>query len=142
MPIKSMTGFGQAEAKTPLGAFRVEIRAVNNRFLELQLRQPKSLSNLEQKIKTAVSEAIPRGSVSVFISCDRENGEGRLIWDKPAVENYLKIFREIKKTYKLAGDATLADLLHFSDFIKEDHVETFQPRAFQGHRKFSGFARG
>jgi uncharacterized protein (TIGR00255 family) len=123
MPIKSMTGFGQAEALTPSGKFRVEIRAVNNRFLDLQLRQPKSLSNLEQKIKSAVSEAIPRGSVSVFISCDKENGEGRLVWDKTAVENYLRIFREIKKRYKLAGDATLGDLLHFSDFIKTESVQ-------------------
>jgi uncharacterized protein (TIGR00255 family) len=71
MPIKSMTGFGQAEARTASGMYRVEIRAVNNRYLDLQLRQPKSLSNLEQKIKTAISDAIPRGSVSVFIGCDR-----------------------------------------------------------------------
>ncbi|HUI92999.1 MAG TPA: YicC/YloC family endoribonuclease [Chitinivibrionales bacterium] len=123
MPIKSMTGFGQAEMHTASGTFRVELRAVNNRFLDLQIRQPKSLSNLEQKIKTTISETIPRGSVSVFISCDRENGDAKLTWDKASVENYLRIFREIKRKYKLAGDATLSDLLHFSDFIKAESVQ-------------------
>jgi len=108
---------------TASGTFRVELRAVNNRFLDLQIRQPKSLSNLEQKIKTTISETIPRGSVSVFISCDRENGDAKLTWDKASVENYLRIFREIKRKYKLAGDATLSDLLHFSDFIKAESVQ-------------------
>jgi uncharacterized protein (TIGR00255 family) len=123
MPIKSMTGFGIAEARTPSGTFRVEIRAVNNRFLDVQLRLPKSLSNLEQKIKTALTDAIPRGSVSVYIACDRENGDGRLSWDKAAVDNYLSIFKEIKRKYRLSGDITLSDLLHFSDFIKAGQLQ-------------------
>lgn len=118
MPIKSMTGFALADARTPSGGFRVEIRAVNNRFLDLQLRLPKSLLGMEQKIKSAISEAIPRGSVSVFVTCDKENGEGKLAWDKDTVGNYVSIFRDIKKQFKLAGDVSLSDLLHFSDFIK------------------------
>jgi|WetSurMetagenome_2_1015567.scaffolds.fasta_scaffold00172_28 uncharacterized protein (TIGR00255 family) len=124
MPIKSMTGFGFAEARTPSGTFRVEIRSVNNRFLDLQLRLPKSLSGLEQKIKTALTDAVPRGSVSVYVGCDRDNGEGKLSWDKEAVENYLAIFREVKKKYKLAGDIMLSDLLHFSDFLKAGQVSS------------------
>ena len=123
MPIKSMTGFGLAEARTPSGVFRCEIRAVNNRFLDLQLRLPKSLLTMEQKIKTTVSEAIPRGSVSLYVGCDKENGEGRLSWDKDAVKNYIAIFRDIRKQYKLSGDITLSDLLHFSDFIKPQSVQ-------------------
>ena len=63
MPVKSMTGFGQAEARTPSGQYHVEIRAVNNRFLEIQMRQPKSLYGLEQKIKAEITDAISRGSV-------------------------------------------------------------------------------
>jgi uncharacterized protein (TIGR00255 family) len=123
MPIKSMTGFGLSEARTPSGTYRVEIRTVNNRFLDIQLRQPKSFSNLEQKIKSAISAAVPRGSVSVYIGCDKENGEGKLSWDKTSVDNYISVFREIKKKYKLAGDISLSDLLHFSDFMKTDSVQ-------------------
>lgn len=123
MPLKSMTGFGQAEAQTSAGKVHVEIRSVNNRFLDLQLRIPKSFSALEQKIKSTISSAISRGSVSVYIGCDRENGGGRLTWDRTAVENYLRIFREIRKRYRLSGNPSLSDLLHFSDFMKTECVQ-------------------
>ncbi|MGB7567931.1 MAG: YicC/YloC family endoribonuclease [Chitinivibrionales bacterium] len=118
MPVRSMTGFGLAEAQSPSGAYRVEIRGVNNRFMDLQLRQPRYFSNLEQKIKRTIGETISRGSISVFITSDRENEAGKLTWDKEAVGNYIRIFREIKKANGLSGDVLLSDLMHFSDFIK------------------------
>jgi uncharacterized protein (TIGR00255 family) len=118
MPIRSMTGFGIAEAKTPSGNYHIEIRGVNNRFLDLQLRLPRTFLNLEQKIKKEISQTISRGSVSVFISTDKEDAPLHLTWEKEAVENYVRIFREIKKTFSLSGDITLTDLLHFSDVIK------------------------
>jgi uncharacterized protein (TIGR00255 family) len=118
-----MTGFGLAEARTASGSYRVEIRGVNNRFLDLQLRVPRIFSNLEQKIKKEISETISRGSVSVFISSDQENEPLRLSWDKNAVENYVRIFREIKTTFSLSGDITLSDLLRMSDLIKMTPVQ-------------------
>jgi uncharacterized protein (TIGR00255 family) len=123
MPVRSMTGYGQAEARTPSGQYRVEIRAVNNRFLDIQLRVPKSFSCLEQKIKEQITDTISRGSISLFIGCDKENGESRLFWDKTVVENYINIFREIQKHARLSGDITLSDLLHFSDFIKSESTK-------------------
>ena len=123
MPIRSMTGFGLAEARTPSGSYRVEIRGVNNRFLDLQLRVPRIFSNLEQKIKKEISDAISRGSVSVFISSDRENEPLRLTWDENAVGNYLRIFKEIKKTFSLAGDITISDILRMNDLIKMTPVQ-------------------
>jgi uncharacterized protein (TIGR00255 family) len=115
-----MTGFGQAEKETPLGLFHVEIRGVNNRFLELQIRQPRFLANLEQSTKKEISATVSRGSLSVFISCDHEDEKGQLTWDKAAVGKYLSIFREIKDQYKLEGGVSLSHLLQFSDFIKSE----------------------
>jgi uncharacterized protein (TIGR00255 family) len=117
-----MTGFGLAEAKTPSGAYRIEIRGVNNRFLDLQLRVPRTFSNLEQKIKKEITQTISRGSVSVFISTDKEDAPLKLTWEKDSVENYVRIFREIKKEFSLTGDITLGDLLHFSEVIKTKTV--------------------
>jgi uncharacterized protein (TIGR00255 family) len=119
-----MTGFGQAEARTPLGQFRVEIRAVNNRFLDIQLRSPKSLYGLEQKIKELITDTISRGSVSVYIGCDKENEQGKLTWDEDSVKNHIDIFRQIQKRFKLDGGITLSDLLHFSDFIKNESAQS------------------
>ena len=103
--------------------YRIEIRGVNNRFLDLQLRLPRSFSNIEQKIKKQISETVSRGSVSVFIASDKENEAGKLTWDKDAVENHVRIFREIKKAFALAGEPTLSDLLQFSDLIKTTSVK-------------------
>lgn len=121
MPIRSMTGFGLAEGASPSGTYRVEIRGVNNRFLELQIRLPKFAANLESRIKKEISSVISRGSVTVLINCDREEGDTKLTWDKKSVDSYMQIFGEIAKTYKLEGKATLSDLLHFSDFIKSEN---------------------
>jgi uncharacterized protein (TIGR00255 family) len=127
-----MTGFGLAEASTPSGSYRVEIRGVNNRFLDLQLRLPRIFSNLEQKIKKQISEEISRGTVSVFISTDRENEPLRLTWDKTAVENYVHIFKDIKKTFSLAGDITLSDLMRTPDLIKMTAV-AYDDKTLQKH---------
>ncbi|MDR2591997.1 MAG: YicC family protein [Chitinispirillales bacterium] len=121
MPIRSMTGFGLAEAATPSGTYRVEIRAVNNRFQELQIRQPKFMLNLEPKIKKEITGAAVRGSISVFISCDKgDSGPVALTWDKEGLDGYMRIFNEIKKTYKLSGEIAISDLLRFGDFIKSE----------------------
>lgn len=124
MPFRSMTGFGQAESSTSSGTYRIEIRGVNNRFLELQTRLPRFLSNLEQKVKQTVSAAISRGSVTVLVSCDREQKETRLNWDKESADAYVRIFREIIDTYGLKKEIALSDLTGFSDFIKVESVES------------------
>ena len=123
MPLRSMTGFGLAEASTPSGTYRIEIRSVNNRFLDIQIRQPRYFANIEQKIKKEITEKISRGSLSVYITSDRENEAGKLTWDEDATKNYVRIFKEIKKSCGLSGDATLSDLLHFSDLIKTTTVK-------------------
>jgi uncharacterized protein (TIGR00255 family) len=122
MSIRSMTGFGLAEGITPSGTYRVEIRGVNNRFLELQVRQPKFACNLESKVKKEITSIISRGSISVLITCDREDEANRLTWDQKTLDNYLRIFKEIKTRYKLSGDIAISDLFTFSDIIKTDSL--------------------
>jgi len=123
MPVQSMTGFGLAESKTPSGTYHVEIRGVNNRFLDIQLKQPGYFVNLEQKIKKDITQAISRGSISVYIACDRKAEKNTLTWDKNAAQNYVRIFNDIKKTCNLSGESTLSDLLRFSDLIKSTTVK-------------------
>jgi uncharacterized protein (TIGR00255 family) len=117
-----MTGFGLAEASTPSGTYRVEIRGVNNRFFELQLRQPRFVNILEQQVRKEVQSVISRGSLNVFIACDREKESRTLSYDKQAVQQYVKILREIKDRHKLKGDVSLEELVSFSDIIKADEA--------------------
>jgi uncharacterized protein (TIGR00255 family) len=123
MPIKSMTGFGLAEMSTPSGLYRVEIRGVNNRLFEIQIRLPRFAANLEQRIKKEVSSVISRGSITVLISCDREETVSKLTWDKESVQSYVNIFNEIKDQFSIHEPLTLSHLLNFSDFIKSEATE-------------------
>ncbi len=123
MPLSSMTGFGQAELLTPSGDYHIEIRGVNGRYLDIQTRMPRSFLNLEAKIKNVVSSQIARGSVTVNISWNYAESDGKLVWDKDTVDNYMTIFKDIRKHYKLKNEVSLANLLSFSDFIKKETVE-------------------
>lgn len=123
MPIKSMTGFGLAEMTTPSGLYRVEIRGVNNRFSEIQIRLPRFAANLEQRIKKEVSSTVSRGSITVLISCDREETVSKLTWDKQSVQSYVTIFNEIKESFSIQESLSLSHLLNFSDFIKTEAAE-------------------
>ncbi len=118
MPLSSMTGFGQAELSTPSGTYRVEIRSTNNRFLDIQTRIPHSFNSVESDIKKLVSSNLARGSVIINIFWSRENES--LGWNRSAVENYMSIFNEIKKNYKLKDEITLSNLLTISDFIQRE----------------------
>jgi uncharacterized protein (TIGR00255 family) len=117
-----MTGFGLAENSAPSGTYRVELRAVNNRYQEIQIRQPKFTANLEPRIKKEIASVICRGSINVLITCDREAENGRLSWDKPVVDNYVRVLTEVKESYNLGGEIRLNDLLRFGDFIKSESV--------------------
>ena len=134
MPLSSMTGFGQAEVSSPSGTYHFEIRSVNNRFLEIQTRMPRSFSNLEQKIKKLLSNKIARGSVAVNIFWNHEEQDWKLVWDKAAVNNYMAIFNEIQKQYNLKGEISLSNLLSFSDFIKKETAE-FSDNTIWNHLK-------
>jgi uncharacterized protein (TIGR00255 family) len=127
-----MTGFGAAEGGTTSGSYRVEIRGVNNRFLEMQVRQPKFLANLERNVRKVISGAISRGSVQVNIFCDRENEAVKVTWDKPVVDGYITIFREIGETYGLQGGITLGDLLNFNDVVKTENT-VYNEEELWGH---------
>lgn len=123
MPLSSMTGFGQAEVSTPSGNYRVEIRSVNNRFLDIQMHVPRTLANLESRIKKLLCAKIARGSVTIIINWSHDDDKGKLVWDKVAVGNYMAIFREIQKEYNLKEEVSLSNLLTFSDFTKKETVE-------------------
>ncbi len=117
MSIRSMTGYGHAEKTTDLDNFRIEIKSVNARFREIQARVPKMFSEYEQDIRQRVSEYVSRGTVIVSICCDNEQQKNRLTWDKDVLDNYVRIFKEIKERYELQEPITLRTLCQFSDVI-------------------------
>lgn len=114
-----MTGFGRAEIKKEDYEVTAEVRTVNNRYLDLQLRLPKSYSHLENEVKSLVKNYITRGRINVFVNLNSnndENGVGLTINKEPA-KIYWKLIKELKKELKIPGKIKLDHLLHFTDVI-------------------------
>lgn len=109
--VRSMTGFGIGSAKVSNRLIRVEVRSVNGRFMELQLRLPRPLQSHEFALRELVQGKVGRGSVTVQASIE-ETGEGRtggMDWALMARE-----LREVSEAAGINGALTLADLLRWA----------------------------
>ena len=123
MPLSSMTGFGQAERNTPSGNYHIELRSVNNRFLDIQMHVPRSFSSIEYRIKKYLSSKISRGSIFLNIILNRDDDNGRFTCNKSAANSYIHILHTLCKEYNLKDDITLSHLLSFNDLIKKESID-------------------
>lgn len=82
--LKSMTGFGRGVAENQRYTVEVEIKSVNHRFLDIQLRSPKQVNAYEQEIRKIIKERLPRGRVDVFVTVKEVSDAGKEVaihWD-------------------------------------------------------------
>ncbi len=116
--ISSMTGYGRHEIRSGSIHFTVEIRSVNNRFIDVQVKAPRALAVLEPRVKKMVQDRCSRGRFDVFISRngDRET-PGRLMVDDALADQYLGILRGLKERFGLAGEVDLQVLSGFPGLI-------------------------
>lgn len=124
--IKSMTGYGKAEAMIDGRKYAVEIRSLNHRYLEISLRLPGSLSALEMEIKRRIGERFSRGRIEVAIRVDTNGSmeEGRLELNLPLLRNYFNLLQRLKDEFQLKGEVTLENLTGFKDVFVPMEVET------------------
>ena len=107
--IKSMTGYGRAVETVGGREFTVELRSVNNRYLDCSVRLPRMLSFAEDAVKQAVKQAVSRGKVDVFISVRSEGGEEASIsLNKGVLEGYLAAMRQMVTDYGVADDISVS----------------------------------
>ena len=119
--IKSMTGYGRAVETVNGREFTVELRSVNNRYLDCSVRLPRILSFAEDAVKQAVKASVTRGKVDVFISVRSESGdEVQVSLNKGVVEGYLAAMRQLVTDYGVHDDISVSTLSRMSDvFILE-----------------------
>ncbi len=107
--IKSMTGYGRAVETVNGREFTVELRSVNNRYLDCTVKLPRSLSFAEEAVKQAVKAAVSRGKVDVFITVKAETGDDTTIsLNKTVLEGYLDAMRQMVSEYGVADDISVS----------------------------------
>jgi uncharacterized protein (TIGR00255 family) len=119
----SMTGYGRAEAENKGYKFTVEITSVNNRFLEYQIRLPKSLSALENDIKSLLSTKFNRGKVTVTVNWEQEAADGNIVLDEARADAFFEIYRQLAARFDLKGTLELKDFAALPDLFKMKQVE-------------------
>lgn len=130
--IRSMTGYGRKEVTGAGIHGSIEVRSVNNRYLDIQVKTPRSLAALEPRVKKTVQDRFSRGRFDVFIT---RNGEqeriGRLTHDEALAAQYIGILRDLKARFSLSGEVDLSLVAGFQDIItvteeKEDIEAVWQ----------------
>lgn len=118
----SMTGFGRDEILENNRKFSVEIKAVNHRYLDLNIRIPKKLALFEAQVRSVLKEYMERGKVDVFIGYeDYSETDGALKYNEALAGEYLKHLREMSEKFALEFDVRVSTLARFPDvFMMED----------------------
>ena len=109
--VKSMTGYGRAVETVNGREFTVEVRSVNNRYLDCTVKLPRGLSFGEDAMKQAVKATISRGKVDVFVSVRAEGAQDTTVsLNKPMVEGYLAAMRQMQSECGVGGEITVSML--------------------------------
>jgi uncharacterized protein (TIGR00255 family) len=132
--INSMTGFGRGEVSTDSGTFAVEIKTVNHRYTDFNIRTPRAMSQFEPGIKDLLKERINRGYVTYQLSWDTtgENGASSLVLDEAAIRRYLELFSEIRTKYSVAGEPTLEMFSRLSDVFRTEAPDYDEEQLWDG----------
>ena len=119
--IKSMTGYGRAVETVNGREFTVEIRSVNNRYLDCSVRLPRILSFGEDAVKQAVKTSVSRGKVDVFITVRSEAGdEVQVSINKSVLEGYLTAMRQMVTEFGVNDDISVSTVSRLPDvFVLE-----------------------
>ena len=114
--VKSMTGYGRAVETVNGREFTVELRSVNNRYLDCTVKLPRMLSFAEDAVKQAVKKSISRGKVDVFITVRSESAaDVKVTLNEAMVEGYLSAMKEMVEKYGVRDDISVSLLSRMSE---------------------------
>ena len=122
--VKSMTGYGRAVEAVNGREFTVELRSVNNRYLDCTVKLPRALSFAEDAVKQAVKGTISRGKVDVFVSLRAEGAQDvKITLNTAMVEGYLDAMHQMAKDYGIREDISVSLLSRMPDVFTVDKPE-------------------
>ncbi len=126
-----MTGFSKAEITENGIKLSVELRSVNNRFLEINTKLPRNISHKELEIKDIIKKYISRGSVSLYTNIEYDGAAQPFFINEKNAESVYKSLISLRKKLKMKGEVELNNLLQFSSFFTQkdndsDGLEEFK----------------
>lgn len=119
--ISSMTGYAIATRETPAGSFSFEIRSVNNRYLDIQLRLPDELRKHEPTMRELLTAQLSRGKVECRLNITAAtDAEKALQLDQTLLEKLLQLEKTVKTHHATASSLTVAEILKWPGMLGKD----------------------
>lgn len=133
--IKSMTGYGSAKGTVEGIEVCVELKSVNNKFLDTSVRLPRNFLFAEETIKSAVMSHISRGKVDVFVTVDTSMADDMIVRvNEPLLKGYIEALESISKEYGLPNDITAMSVSRFPDVLNVEKKELDADAVAEGIR--------
>jgi len=122
--IKSMTGYGCAKGTSGKLGISIELRSVNNRFLDCTVRMPRVYTVIEDAMKAVVQKYISRGKVDIFVTIDSSQADDVTISvNKSLADAYVAALAELSQMYDLKSDISALSLAKMQDVLKIEKAE-------------------
>ena len=122
--VNSMTGFGKGNLEENGRRFNVEIKSVNNRYLDLNIKLPRQLNELEDRVRKHIASRISRGKIDIYINQEKFNEEDiSANVDEKVADAYYNALAALKGKFKLKDDITLSLMSRMPDVITVDKNE-------------------
>lgn len=122
--VKSMTGYGRAREMRNGRDITVEVRSVNNRYLDCTVKMPRAYIFAEDRMKARVQQAISRGKVDVFVTIDASAADEAVVAvNEPLARGYYEALTRLKTTFSLPGEVTPEVLAKFPDVLAVTKAE-------------------
>lgn len=129
----SMTGYGRGEFQGERYNFIVEAKSVNNRYLEVFVKLPKSINYLEEHIKQTLKSYVSRGKVEIFIRMNTVGtSESNVTLDMELAKNYHELLRQLDESLGLNCDPRAIDILKLQDVMKITEAELDEDELIEG----------
>jgi uncharacterized protein (TIGR00255 family) len=117
--MKSMTGYGEASTSCRNAQITVQVRSLNHRHLDLQLRLPREYLAFEEDVRKSLRSKVGRGRIDLFVNRYSTGREGkRLELDDELMEQYLRAMQRVKKKFRLAGEVEIGLVAGLPDLFR------------------------
>lgn len=129
----SMTGFGRGDYACESFAVRIELRAVNHRFLEFSLRLPRSVTQFEERLRREISGRISRGKIDVSLRLDiLAAGPAQVRLDQGLASGYKQALEDLAGRFGLEKELRIEHFLHLPELFAVEHSELDEEQLWEG----------
>ncbi len=116
--VRSMTGYGHAQATLHGRDISVEIRSVNHKYFDFSVRTPRGYSFVEDKIRNFVKERVSRGKIDVYVTIlTVEETAAQVILNQSLAEGYIRALRELGQEFGLTDDISISSVARYTDIF-------------------------